>query len=262
MTDEEGKNSLNLAEIHSLLEKYPTSLLPKTSFSLNSEAFLGNRILRKYDEKLPPNTYLSKSWLVGQLVHNKNLAPNDIQFILEALNCLEKPESQEAYQKVQKNPTVENILQQGVANCGELADSALPLFPKGTPVLRANIKVKIQTERFAEKGVLSNRSELPSEIELQHVFLIYTGKDDIMTPFLLKKNLNSPQAQGLDIWKRKTGNVCELCRIHLKELGIQSGILEVVNIETGQKSVLKVNRNGVVQSDNPLNHPNVFSKER
>lgn len=262
MTVEVVQPNLNSEKIHSLLKKYPTSLLPKTSFSLNSEASLGNRILRKYDEKLPPNTYLSKSWLVGQLVHNKNLAPNDIRFIQESLDCLAKPESQEAYQKVQKNPTVENILQQGVANCGELADSALPLFPKGTPVLRANIKVKIPTERFAEKGALSNHPKSQSEIELQHVFLIYTGKDDIMTPFLLKKNLNSPQAQGLDIWKRKTGSVCELCRMHLKELGVQSGVLEVVNTETGQKSVLKVNRNGVVQSDNPLNHANIFSKER
>lgn len=47
MTVEVVQPNLNSEKIHSLLKKYPTSLLPKTSFSLNSEASLGNRILRE-----------------------------------------------------------------------------------------------------------------------------------------------------------------------------------------------------------------------
>ncbi len=98
-------------------------------------------IMDLLDNELPANSYLSKSYLDFYLMHNPDLDKATRMEIEKAKAWFDKsPEAKAAYADVQSNPTLENIREKGVANCGELADAVTPaLQKKGYHVYRTTV---------------------------------------------------------------------------------------------------------------------------
>lgn len=115
----------------------------------------GNNVLAQFEKKVPCDAFLSKSWLLFCRLSNKNLTQGENDFISQAIDYFDS--HTESYEKVKQNPTVENILEHKLANCGDLADSAVKEFQKkGLAVLRANLQLLLSTEECVKKGFCHN----------------------------------------------------------------------------------------------------------
>lgn len=215
-------------EINTLLKEYPQTLWPKTVYEMGQQKTGGNNILAQFEKKLPCNAFLSKSWLLSCRLKHKNLTPEENNFINQAIEYFDL--HSEAYQQVKCNPTVKNILTHKLANCGELADSAIKEFQKkGLSVLRANIQLTFPTQKLVEKGILYQSENLPQKTVLQHVFLIYSDREGDSLKTMMEQ-LDSPYVHVFDLWKRKVGNAGKMMREYLADLNVHSGQLCVQTV--------------------------------
>ena len=182
---------------------------------------IGKKVLRLYNEEVPQGCYISKSRLMWD-VFTHDLSEVECRGVEKKLSFFNR--HQEDYKIVRENPTRENIKAKRVANCGELADSALDLFPENIPLMRAKITIEIPRTRLTEKGITFSDSETGKEtVSLQHVFLMYHDKTNDVPLNVL--NPHHPHSFAVDIWRGETKQSAELIMQHLREAGVSEATM-------------------------------------
>ena len=134
-------------------------------------------ILKEIDSILPPDAYISRSWLLQQLyVLEKELSDEQKIAIKEGIKFFNN--HGEDYAKIKDNPTFESIKQTGLANCGELASALVNDVQKG----RELSHVGIQNYTFFRVAInyrnclADSMPEMQKMDTLRHIFLVYSTK--------------------------------------------------------------------------------------
>lgn len=232
-------------ELKNILQEYKKehlSIMPTTFIDQGEDTLFSSQLLRDIDKVFPPQSYLSKSWLLHQKFVHK-LTPNENKFIYRAIRFFDK--NKEKYNQVQQNPTFKNIRTLGLANCGELADACIleqdkenPIIPalKEVSFLRASIQIHIPTDKLVTKGIISADNQMPKKIPLDHVFLICEQGADKSTSEMIKNFKSATrEAEALDLWQRRSGKAHQLIINYMKSAGVSMAQLRLLNPKTGEK---------------------------
>ncbi len=193
--------------------------LKETNFIKNR---IGKKILQQYNREVPSGSYISKSRLLWTIA-SRNLSAIERRSIDAKLRFFDKHLSD--YEFVRQNPTRENIKNKHLANCGELADSAMDLFPTDRHLMRAKITVNVPKAKLLEKGISVSNTDGKDTVPLQHVFLMYHDKPNDMLLNVL--NLYNPNSFAVDIWRGETKQSANLIMQHLREAGVSEATMTV-----------------------------------
>ncbi len=253
-------------ELKNILQEYKKehlSIMPTTFIDQGEDTLFSSQLLRDIGKVFPPQSYLSKSWLLHQKFVHK-LTPNENKFIYRAIRFFDK--NKEKYNQVQQNPTFENIRTFGLANCGELADACIleqdkenPIIPalKEVSFLRASIQIHIPTDKLVAKGIISADNQMPKKIPLDHVFLICEQGADKSTSEMIKNFKSATrEAEALDLWQRRSGKAHQLIINYMKSAGVSMAQLRLLNPKTGEKRYFNLTCNDgkllIIPADNNI----------
>lgn len=200
-------------------------------------------ILKEIDSILPPDAYISRSWLLQQLyVLEKELSDEQKIAIKEGIKFFDN--HREDYAKIKDNPTFESIKQTGLANCGELASALVNDVQKG----RELSHVGIQNYTFFRVAInyrnclADSMPEMQKMDTLRHIFLVYSTKKNETLQNIVRAFCQSDSPQALDLWSRKAGNTRTLVDEILNTAKSNNATLEIQDSRSGQTARLSYDK--------------------